>query len=116
MSYLTPHKLPVGYSLTRRRAEKGYDKENFPRFGKIPAHKSALVWLALRYAFVDKSIVVVTEGLGPQKFHGRVVILVNQDAAFVMLERDGSVLATTGPIHPSDARLRRAQFIASVLH
>ena len=26
-----------------------------------------------------------------------------------MLERDGSVLATTGPVSPSDARLRRAQ-------
>jgi CRISPR-associated endonuclease Cas1 len=35
--------------------------------------------------------------------------LADQDAAFVMLERDGSVLATTGPVCPSDARLRRAQ-------
>lgn len=78
MSYLTPHKLPVGYSLTKRRAEKGYDKEKLPRFGRIPSRKSVLPWLVFRYAFVDKSIVVVTEGLGPQKFHGRVVILVNQ--------------------------------------
>jgi hypothetical protein len=29
-----------------------------------------------------------------------------------MLERDGSVLATTGPVRPSDARLRRAQAMA----
>src|ERR1700687_1071111 len=29
-----------------------------------------------------------------------------------MLERDGSVLATTGPVRPSDARLRRAQALA----
>src|ERR1700674_5328625 len=28
--------------------------------------------------------------------------LADQDAAFVMLERDGSVLATTGPVRPSD--------------
>ena len=35
--------------------------------------------------------------------------LADQDAAFVMLERDGSVLTTTGPVRPSDARLRRAQ-------
>jgi C-terminal processing protease CtpA/Prc len=40
-----------------------------------------LIWLALRYGFIDKSIVVVTEGLGPQRFHGRVVILVNQHTA-----------------------------------
>ena len=29
-----------------------------------------------------------------------------------MLDRDGSVLATTGPVRPSDARLRRAQALA----
>jgi CRISPR-associated endonuclease Cas1 len=38
--------------------------------------------------------------------------LADQNAAFVMLERDGSVLATTGPVRPSDARLRRAQALA----
>jgi CRISPR/Cas system-associated endonuclease Cas1 len=39
--------------------------------------------------------------------------LADQKAAFVMLERDGTVLVTTGPIRPSDARLRRAQGLAS---
>ncbi|MGH9682857.1 MAG: CRISPR-associated endonuclease Cas1 [Candidatus Acidiferrales bacterium] len=39
--------------------------------------------------------------------------LADQDASFIMLERDGSVLATTGPVRPSDARLRRAQALAS---
>lgn len=39
--------------------------------------------------------------------------LADQDASFVMLERDGSVLATTGPVRPSDARLRRAQALAN---
>lgn len=39
--------------------------------------------------------------------------LADQDASFVMLERDGSVLATTGPVRPSDARLRRAQALAA---
>ena len=38
--------------------------------------------------------------------------LADQDAAFVMLERDGKVLATTGPVKPSDARLRRSQGLA----
>lgn len=40
--------------------------------------------------------------------------LAAQDASFVMLERDGSVLATTGPVRPSDAKLRRAQALAHV--
>ncbi len=35
--------------------------------------------------------------------------LADQDAAFVMLERNGKVLATTGPVAPSDVRLRRSQ-------
>jgi CRISPR/Cas system-associated endonuclease Cas1 len=39
--------------------------------------------------------------------------LADQDVGFAMLERDGSVLATTGPVRPSDARLRRSQALAS---
>jgi len=78
MSYLTPGEKEVGYSLTRARKEKGYAREKLPRFGRIPSHKLTLLWLALRYGFIDKSILVVTEGLGPQRFHGRVVILVNE--------------------------------------
>lgn len=38
--------------------------------------------------------------------------LADQDASFVMLERDGTVLATTGPVRPSEAKLRRAQALA----
>src|SRR5271167_2800968 len=38
--------------------------------------------------------------------------LADQDAAFVMLDRNGKVLAITGPVRPSDARLRRAQSLA----
>ena len=78
MSYLTPGRKEVGYSLTRSRKEKGYDKAKLPRFGRIPSRKPTLLWLALRYGFIDKSILVVTEGLGSQRFHGRVVILENE--------------------------------------
>ena len=38
--------------------------------------------------------------------------IADQNASFVMLERDGSVLATTGPVRSSDIRLRRAQALA----
>jgi carboxyl-terminal processing protease len=81
MSYLTPAKLEVGYSLTRKRQERGYRREELTRFGRIPSRKAALFWLAARYAFVEKSIVVVTEGLGERRFHGRVVLLVNEHTA-----------------------------------
>lgn len=78
MGYLTPDKLPVGYSLTRKRAESGYRKEELAQFRGIPASKWMLPFLVLRFAGRDQSIVVVTEGLGRQRFHGRIVVLVNE--------------------------------------
>ncbi len=81
MSYLTPERKPVGYSLSRSKGEKGYNKESLPRFGRIPHSKLALLWLAVRFARVGGSVAVVTEGLGPQAFHGRVVMLVNHHSA-----------------------------------
>lgn len=87
-------------------------------------------------ARVDRGHLILDDGIGPVRRHARfarvnhglrrlVVIgadgfvslaalrwLADQDAAFVMLDRDGSVLAITGPVRPSDARLRRAQALA----
>jgi CRISPR-associated endonuclease Cas1 len=86
---------------------------------------------------VDRGHLLVEDGIGAARRHGRfprvghglrrlVVIgsdgmvslaalrwLADQDAAFVMLERDGSVLATTGPVSSSDVKLRRAQALAN---
>jgi CRISPR-associated endonuclease Cas1 len=86
--------------------------------------------------YVDRGHLTLEDGIGidrhkarfPRVGHGlrRLVVigsdgmvslaalrwLADQDAAFVMLDRDGSVLATTGPVRPSDARLRRAQVLA----
>jgi CRISPR-associated endonuclease Cas1 len=38
--------------------------------------------------------------------------LADQDASFVMLQANGKVLANTGPVRPSEAKLRRAQALA----
>lgn len=81
MSYLTPDRRPIGYSLTRARAQRGYEKERLVRFSGIPSSKWQLPLLALRYAFRDHSIALVTEGIGAQPFHGRIAILVNQHSA-----------------------------------
>jgi CRISPR-associated endonuclease Cas1 len=85
---------------------------------------------------VDRGHLTIQDGIGidrrearlPRVGHGlrRLVIigsdglvslavlrwLADQNAAFVMLNRDGTVLATTGPVSPSDVRLRRAQSLA----
>jgi carboxyl-terminal processing protease len=77
MSYLTPKKIPVGYSLTRKRAEAGYDRDDLARLERIPRSKLEAPFVLWRFRKVDKSIVVVTEGLKPQAFLGNVTLLVN---------------------------------------
>jgi CRISPR-associated endonuclease Cas1 len=88
---------------------------------------------------VDRGHLTIEDGIGKQRRYARfprvghglkrlVVIgsdglvslaalrwLADQGAAFVMLDRDGSVLAVSGPVGPSDARLRRAQSLAHQL-
>ena len=85
---------------------------------------------------VERGHLVLADGIGSERNRGRfprvnhglerlVVIggdgevslaalrwLADQNASFVMLERDGKVLATTGPVRPSEIRLRRAQALA----
>lgn len=81
MSYLTPDKRPVGYSLTRQRAERGYRREDLPRFEGIPDAKWKLPLIAARFVGRDLSIAVVTEGRGSQTFHCRIAVLVNEHTA-----------------------------------
>jgi CRISPR-associated protein Cas1 len=85
---------------------------------------------------LDRGHLVVEDGIGPHRRRARlprvghglrrlIVIgsdgmvslaairwLAEQKAAFVMLNRNGSVLVATGPVGPRDARLRRAQALA----
>lgn len=87
--------------------------------------------------FVDRGHLTLEDGVGedrhcwrlPRIAHGlkRLVVigsdgmvslaalrwLADQDASFVMLERNGKVLSVTGPVRPSDAKLRRAQAVAN---
>lgn len=86
MSLLTPERIPVGFALDTRRASGNvaHDKRTFPRLSRIPSNTKALWPLALRFAPVmltKKPIVLETEGLGHQSFHGRVVLLVDRHTA-----------------------------------
>jgi len=87
-------------------------------------------------ARVDRGHLLLEDGIGPNRRYARlprvghrlkrlVVIgsdgmvslaalrwLADQDASFVMLERNGKVLAVTGPVRPSDAKLRRSQCLS----
>jgi hypothetical protein len=81
MSYLTPSKIPIGYTVSRRKAEAGYRKQDLPTLGRLPTDKPnwlAIASLAIKYVGRDPSVTIVSEGLGRQNWHGRIVILVNE--------------------------------------
>ena len=107
MGYFTPEKIPVGYSLTRARAEQGYRREDLMQFTQIPRSELLAPLTLLKFKDVDKSIVVVTEGLGPQSFHGRVILLVNEHtvsggeivAGFASDHRFATLIGTTTSGH-----------------
>jgi CRISPR-associated endonuclease Cas1 len=85
---------------------------------------------------VERGHLILLDGIGPERRYARlprvghglrrlVVIgsdgmislaalrwLSDQDISFSMLERSGKVFAVTGPVRPSDAKLRRAQALA----
>ena len=76
-SYMCPGKIAIGHSLTPRRMRAGYDVAAFPRVA-MPSHKAQLLFTLARFAFKDKSLMLLTQGLGPQPFLGRIVVLVNE--------------------------------------
>jgi len=106
MSLLTPGRIPVGFSLDRRRTKEHLETEklNFPRFSRIPPSPGNLWLLGLRYApamLSKKPIVLETEGLGPMPFHGRVVLLVDRHTAsaaemIVAFARENNLAAIIG--------------------
>src|SRR5260370_12523630 len=104
-----------------------------PRNLLIPRHGILTLYGYGIRVYVDRGQLIVKDGIGADRHEGRfarvgnglrrlVVIgsdgfvslaalrwLADQDAAFIMLERDGTLIAATGPVGPLDARLRRAQ-------
>ena len=81
MSLLVPGRRPIGCSLTRKAFGRGVNPERLPRFNRIPRNRLECLPLFPRFAFRDKSVVLETEGLGKQPFHGAIAILVNQHSA-----------------------------------
>jgi C-terminal processing protease CtpA/Prc len=76
-SYLCPDQRPIGYSITPKSAREGFRKETLPRV-PMPRTKASLLATLAAYALRDKSVVLLTQGLGSQSFHGRIAILVNE--------------------------------------
>jgi C-terminal processing protease CtpA/Prc len=81
MSHLTPDRRPIGYTVTRKRAESGYDKATLPQLDRLPTNLPnplAIASMAIKFVGRDSSVTLFSEGLGPKKWHGHVAILVNE--------------------------------------
>ena len=77
MSYLTPDRLPVGYSKNRKMAQEGTPPSALPIFDKVPRSRLAIPGLALKF-MKKTSVFLETEGLGSKAYRGRIAILVNE--------------------------------------
>lgn len=81
MSHLTADRIPIGYTVTRKRAERGYDKAGLPKLDRLPTNMPnplAIASMALKFVGRDTSVALMSEGLGPKRWHGRAAILVNE--------------------------------------
>ena len=81
MSHLCPDRRGVGYSVGRKLAQKGYDKERLPQFDRIPSSKLQVLPLIVKFGLAGRSVAVFTESLGAQRHHGHVALLVNEHSA-----------------------------------
>ena len=76
-SYLCSGRVAIGHSVTPQRLRTGYEIKSLTRV-PIPGNRAQLIATLGRFAFQDKSIMLLTQGLGSQPFHNRVVILMNE--------------------------------------
>ena len=80
MSHLTSERLPVGYSLTRKGKDRGWKPDQLACIDRLPESKFDMLKMAFRFLVWhrDRSIRLMTEGLGSKPFHGKVAVLINE--------------------------------------
>ena len=66
-SYLCADRRPIGHSLTPRRLRTGYKLDQLPRVA-MPATRAGVALALTRFAVKDKSLMLLTQGLGAQRF------------------------------------------------
>jgi carboxyl-terminal processing protease len=76
-SYLCAGRIPIGHTLTPQRLRRGYNRNTLARV-PMPKSRLGLLFTLSRFAFRDKSIILLTQGLGTQPFHDKIAILVNE--------------------------------------
>jgi len=77
ISYLCPGRIPIGYDITRKRQQRGYDVAQLPRV-RMPDTRAGVLFRLAQFSVRDKSLVLLTQGLGSQPFHGHIAVVVNE--------------------------------------
>lgn len=77
VSYMCPGSIPIGYDVTRKRQRQGYDAAQLPRV-RMPNTRLGVLSRLVQFSFRDKSLVLLTQGLGKQPFHGHMAVLINE--------------------------------------
>jgi carboxyl-terminal processing protease len=77
VSYMCPGRVPIGYDITRKLQQRGYDVRQLPRV-RMPDTRAGVLFRLAQFSVRDKSLVLLTQGLGKQPFHGHVAVLVNE--------------------------------------
>lgn len=82
MSWLTPERLPVGYSLTRKMIAAGRTKDSLPCIDRLPMTKWQQAKMVFKYKVWnrDRSVALATEGLGAGPLQGRSVLVCDENS------------------------------------
>lgn len=114
MSLLTAGQLPVGYSVNRKQLALVGQLHRFSVFDRIPPTTKELRMRAfmflphmkpLLFGSLLKPILLKTEGLGTQRFHGRVVLLTDRHTSsasemLVAFARENQLATMVGEATP----------------
>jgi carboxyl-terminal processing protease len=77
VSYMCPDRIPIGYDVTRKRQRRGYDPAQLPRV-RMPDTRFGVLLRLAEFSVRDKSLMLLTQGLGRQPFHGYIAMLINE--------------------------------------
>jgi carboxyl-terminal processing protease len=77
VSYMCPGRIPIGYDVTRKRQRQGYDAALLPRI-RMPDTRLGVLFRLAQFSIRDKSLVLLTQGLGQQPFQGHTAVLINE--------------------------------------
>jgi C-terminal processing protease CtpA/Prc len=82
MSLFISGKVPIGYSLSRGARDSRIDPQRLPIVDQIPHTKPGLYLMALRFLVFhrERSLRLITEGIGALPFQERVIILADESS------------------------------------